>query len=177
MAKQTYYFSHDYHARSDRKLVHLLMKYGVESIGIYWCIVEMLFEEGGYLYKSESERIAFELRTDCERISNVINSPLFKSDNDKFWSESVLARLKIRNEKSKSAAQSAKERWKKEKSMRSHSDGNAIKENKVNKLLLNNNNQVKNSENENSKFSGNAQLQWEQNMAKRYNEHNKNESN
>lgn len=175
MAKQTYYFSHDYNARSDRKIVHLLMKYGVEAVGIYWCIVEMLYEEGGYLHKTECERIAFELRTDCERISNVVNSLLFKSDEDKFWSESVLERLKIRTEKSKSAAESANKRWEKEKSMRTHSDGNAIKENKGKEILsLNNNNKVKIGENENSKFSWNPQLQGEQVMAARFKEHNKN---
>ncbi len=130
MAKETFYFSHDYNARSDRKMVNLLMTCGVQGLGIYWCIVEMLYEEGGYLMRTECERIAFELRTECETINKVVNSTLFCRDEDKFWSESVLGRLNIRKEKSQKATESALNRWKNANGMRSHSEGNAIKESK-----------------------------------------------
>jgi len=130
MAKETFYFSHDYNARSDRKMINLLMTCGMEGIGIYWCIVEMLYEEGGYLMRTECERIAFELRTECERITKVIDSSLFCHDEDKFWSESVLSRLQARKEKSQSARNSALKMWDNKNAMRSHSDGNAIKESK-----------------------------------------------
>lgn len=131
MGKETFYFSHDFNARGDRKMVNLLMTCGIEGVGIYWCIVEMLFEEGGYLMRTECERIAFELRTECERIEKVINSSLFSGDNDRFWSESVLRRLEIRKEKSKTARESANYRWDNAKPMRTHSDSNAIKESKL----------------------------------------------
>ncbi len=130
MAKDRYYFSHDYNARSDRKMVNLLMNLGIEAIGIYWCIVEMLYEDDGYIMLSECERIAFELRTQCEKIKKVINTELFNKDNDKFWSESVLVRLKIRKDKSETAKESALSRWNNANAMRSHSDSNAIKERK-----------------------------------------------
>jgi len=51
------YFSHDYNARNDTKLVKVFMKYQLKGIGAYWCIIEMLYEEGGYLLRSEYERI------------------------------------------------------------------------------------------------------------------------
>lgn len=130
MAKETFYFSHDFNARSDRKMINLLMACGIEGVGIYWCIVEMLYEEGGYLMRTECERIAFELRTDTDRINKVINSSLFCRDEEKFWSESILKRLDIRKEKSEKARESANYKWGNANGMRSHSDGNAIKERK-----------------------------------------------
>jgi hypothetical protein len=104
MAKETFYFSHDYNARNDKEMVKVRMKMGMEGIGLYWCIVEMLYEENGYLLRSEYERISFELRSDLNRITMLIESfALFKFDDEKFWSTSVLDRLKIRKEKSEKA--------------------------------------------------------------------------
>jgi hypothetical protein len=134
MAVESFYFSHDYNARSDRKLVKLQMSMGMHGIGIFWCIVEMLYEEGGYIMQTECERIAFELRTDSESIKAVLeNYQLFEFDNEKFWSESVLRRLELRSEKSKSARESALARWNKSKdanALQTHDDRNAIKESK-----------------------------------------------
>jgi hypothetical protein len=137
MPKETFYFSHDYNARGDRRMVNLLMKCGVAGIGIYWSIVEMLYEERGYLMLTECERIAFELRTDANAVLAVIESSLFEKDEEKFWSDSVLRRLNKRNEKTIKARESAILRWENETAMRSHSDGNA---NKVKKSKVNNNN-------------------------------------
>lgn len=129
-AKETFYFSHDYNSRSDRKMMNLIMTCGIEGIGIYWCIVEMLYEEGGYLMRSECERIAFELRTDCERINKVIKSSLFCMDEEKFWSQSVLTRIELRREKSEKAKLSASHRDYSANGMRSHIERYAIKERK-----------------------------------------------
>jgi hypothetical protein len=115
MAKESFWFKHDLNARSDRKMMSLLMKTGVQGVGIYWCIVEMLYEEGGYLMRSDCDRIAFELRTDCEAVSAVIESDLFQNDEEKFWSESVLRRLDKRKEKSDKNTKNANDRWEKER--------------------------------------------------------------
>ncbi|MFA5392055.1 MAG: Lin1244/Lin1753 domain-containing protein, partial [Candidatus Omnitrophota bacterium] len=47
--KETYYFPHDYHARHDPKLERLRIEMGPVSDGIFWNLVEMLYEQGGYL--------------------------------------------------------------------------------------------------------------------------------
>ena len=134
MSKDTYYFTHDYNARTDRKMVNLIMKHGMIGIGVYWCLVEMLYEEGGYL-PTEYERISFELRTDLNVIQNIINeSGLFKIDTDKFWSDAVLERLEQRCEKSKKARESINKRWDKYKAdtnvIQTNNDSNTIKERK-----------------------------------------------
>lgn len=111
MSKETYYFKHDYNARADRKLVNVIMKHGMEGVGVYWCIVEMLYEEGGYL-PIEYERITFELRSKYEIVKSIVNDfDLFKQDDNKFWSESVIERLDERCEKSEKARESINKRW------------------------------------------------------------------
>lgn len=106
------YFSHDFNARNDKKIISLIMKCGLEGLGAFWCIVEMLYEESGYLKIEEYERITFELRSNNDLIKSVIfDFDLFKNDGEKFWSESVLERLKLRMDKSEKARQSVEKRW------------------------------------------------------------------
>ncbi len=128
--KDTFYFSHDYNSRNDPKMILLLMKTGIIGVGVYWCIVEMLYEQGGYIDLKECERIAFELRTDCELIRTVIESDLFGKSKEKFWSESVIRRLNARKVKSARARESANIKWEYAKGLRTHTDRNAIKERK-----------------------------------------------
>lgn len=152
------YFSHDYNARNDRKLVKLQMSLGMEAIGCYWCIVEMLYEEGGYM-RSECDRIAFELRVEKNVIRQIIEDfELFRFDAEKFWSESVLARLNARNEKSAKASKSAKSRWGKSEcnanAMRTQCVRNAIKLNKSKeKKSKLNKNKIQNTDNTSALFN------------------------
>ena len=44
MKKDTLYFPHDYNAASDEKIEELLFKLGNEGYGIYWRIIEMLYQ-------------------------------------------------------------------------------------------------------------------------------------
>ena len=124
------YFPHDYKARSDDRMVSLTMSLGMEGVGIYWCIVEMLYECGGKMKRAECERIAFELRTDKGKVRAVLDSTLFDKNRTYFWSKSVLRRLAVREEKSKKARKSAGFRWNGEdaNALPTHSERNAIKE-------------------------------------------------
>lgn len=132
------YFSHDYGARKDPKMVLLQQKEGHDGHGRYWGLIEYLYEQNGYLMLSQCDGIAFELHTDKEKIMSLINNyDLFKNDGEKFWSESVIRRLEIRNAKSKKASNSAKKRWDNANAMRTQCDGNAINESKVNESKVN----------------------------------------
>lgn len=111
--KETFYFSHDYYARSDLKLTCIKKKHGMAGLGIYWCLIEMLYEQGGYL-PLEYESISFELQSDTNVIQSVVcDCGLFEFDKKKFWSKSVLCRLELRNEKSEKARESIRKRWEK----------------------------------------------------------------
>ncbi len=133
--KETFYFSHDYYSRSDPKLLKLQMKHGLEGIGAYWCIIEMLYEECGFLSVNEYERITYELRTKYELVQSVIQDfDLFKIDAEKFWSESAINRLNERANKSDKARQSINKRWEKYERntnvIRTNTKRNTIKERK-----------------------------------------------
>lgn len=96
----------------------------------------MLYEEWWYLNIEEYERITFELRVSYDLVESLINNFwLFEKDDSKFWSNSVLDRLKQRMDKSEKARISVQKRWDKKKEdntnvIRTYNDGNTIKERK-----------------------------------------------
>jgi len=129
--KETYYFSHDYNARSDVKIKRLIAKHGLLGYGIYWAIIEDLYQNANAL-PLDCESIAFDLRTDEITVESIIKDfGLFVIDGNEFGSISVERRLEERAKKSNKARESAILRWEKyANAMRTHSDSNAIKESK-----------------------------------------------
>lgn len=114
MPKDRYYFSHDYHARNDPKLQRVLMDMGVAGIGAYWCLVEMLYEEGGELSVEDIPVIARQLKMQVRSLEKLINFfGLFETFNGVFKSFAVNDRLFQRNMKSDIARNSADIRWEK----------------------------------------------------------------
>lgn len=138
MSKETFYFSHDYNARNDPKIQRMFMKMGFAGKGLYWDIIEMLYENEGRLMLSDIETYAFALRAQTESITQLIHDfDLFVIDGGSFYSRSVLQRLEKRNEKRAKATASANARWNKgtkpgknANASRPQSEGNAIKESK-----------------------------------------------
>ena len=87
------------------------MKYGMEGIGIYWCIVEMLYENSGYILP-EYDRITFELRSEETVIQSIINDfGLFEFMDGKITSQAVLRQINYRFDKSIKARESITKRW------------------------------------------------------------------
>jgi hypothetical protein len=132
--KDTFYFAHDYNCRSDVKIKKLIRTYGTNGYGIYWILVEDLYNNANAL-PLDYDGIAYELRCDIEVIKSIVNDfELFVIDGDLFGSSSIENRLEARNEKSKKARESASKRWNKDitdaNAMRTHSDSNAKKERK-----------------------------------------------
>ena len=144
MMRDTFYFSHDYNARTDSKIKRLIAKHGMTGYGIYWAIVEDLYQNANAL-PTDYESIAFDLRAEQKTIKSIINDfELFQVEGKLFGSTSVQRRLKERDEKSTKARDSARVRWERNTdAMRTHSDGNANKgkeskgnESKVNKKVV-----------------------------------------
>ena len=94
MSKDSLYFSHDFGARNDPKLQEIRMTLGCEGLGIYWCIVEMLYEQGGFLPLSAVSGIAYDLHEDIGKIRKVIEDyGLFEVSEDRFCSITALERI------------------------------------------------------------------------------------
>ena len=102
MKKVKNYFSHDFGARNDKKLEKVRFKLGLEGVGLYWCIIECLYENDGYLSLEEDiDLLAYQLRVDKNLIVDLIeNYDLFKKNKNKFYSQSVLNRLEEISNKS-----------------------------------------------------------------------------
>ena len=119
-------------------MVKLQMKHGMTGVGIYWCLIEIAYENNGTIPSDDCERIAFELRTEYERINSVLNDfELFYQIDGFYRSESIDRRLQEREEKSASARRSINARWGKPKDqavdtnvIRTNDKRNTIKVNK-----------------------------------------------
>lgn len=132
MKKETYYFSHDYTARSDEKIKNLIYDFGYQGYGIYWALIEELYQNANAL-QTNYKRIAFDMRVEEKIIESIVqNYGLFIVENEYFGSLSVQRRLDMRNEKSNKARESAQKRWTKDaNALQTQSESNAIKESKV----------------------------------------------
>lgn len=138
--KNINFFPHDYNARNDKKLVNLNMLGGLEFIGLYWCLIELMYEsENGRIYSSECERIAFELRTQCDKIFSVLHTDLFIFENDYFISTSQQKRAEIINKKKAANAAAARVRWGSDANAKqTQSKRKANVRNKVNNIIKQN---------------------------------------
>jgi hypothetical protein len=138
MNKETFYFSHDYNSRNDVKIKKLLSKHGLLGYGIFWAIIEELYNNTNVL-PLDYDTISYDLRIDKSVLISVINDyDLFVFDGDTFGSLSVERRLKERDERSHKARQSVLKRWNKAKEdtnvLQSNNEPNTIKEIKGNEI-------------------------------------------
>lgn len=109
--KDTFYFSHDYNARNDSKVKKLLQKHGFLGYGIFWAIIEDLYNNENEL-QLDYEMLSYDLRTDIEVIKSIINDfDLFIINGQYFGSKSIEKRLNERDKKSKTAKDNARKRW------------------------------------------------------------------
>lgn len=135
MSKDTFYFSHDYNTRTDDKIKKLIRAHGMQGYGIFWAIVEDLYNNANAL-RTDYEGIAYDLRVDAMVVKSIINDfDLFCFENGSFGSSSIEKRIDERNSKSEKARQSAFKRWNKiepdANALPTQSECNTIKESKV----------------------------------------------
>lgn len=144
------YFSHDFNARNDEKIIRLRMDLGAEGYGIYFMLLERLRENKDYTSSRDYEIIAFDLRVDANKIKKVVEDyDLFvlTEDGEHFYSNSFMDRMAIKDKKEKAKSENARRaaqaRWNKQKEkeknateddsnndsntsvMQSHSDSNS----------------------------------------------------
>ena len=145
MKKEAYYFSHDANAKDDPKILQLRMHLGWEGYGLFWGLIELLRNQPDYRMQKHYMSIAYALHTDEKKIESLVNDfDLFARDQEFFWSESLLKRMELKEEKSEKMRNAANKRWNKEsdaKAMQKHSTSNAkamqLKESKVKESKVN----------------------------------------
>ena len=127
MTKNAYYFSHDCNARHDEKILMLRAEHGWEGYGLYWALVEMMFESTNTaLSHGKLAGISLSLGIDMAMLSAVIDTciaeGLFTSDNEMFWSDSLRRRKlkftekseRLRKQRSEAGRKGAAARWQKD---------------------------------------------------------------
>lgn len=133
--KETFYFSHDYSTRADEKIKELIYQTGMEGYGIYWAIIEDLYQNNNLL-KCDYARISYDYHCSSDLVEKVVeNFELFKVENNTFSSISIGKRLELRESKSLKAKEKAQKRWSSNAkgnadAMLSDNSSNAIKERK-----------------------------------------------
>ncbi|WP_242916325.1 DUF4373 domain-containing protein [Pontibacter liquoris] len=116
MAKETYYFKHDYNARNDFKISALISDHGAAGYGIYWCLVEMLHEESEHKLPLEEYfyRVLAKLTsTSVDDVSSIVHDclniyHLFTEKEGFFYSERVLRNLEEREDIKKKRSEAGK---------------------------------------------------------------------
>lgn len=125
------YFSHDIATKTDEKIIRLMYDFKKSkkdfsehilqelaphaAYAIYWEIIEYLHENT--LKVDELEMLSDVLRVDSEILEKILNNyDLFKIQDGAYISERVLRNLKLQEEKSEKARQSAIKRHKPKKS-------------------------------------------------------------
>jgi hypothetical protein len=150
MSKDTYYFSHDANARQDEKILMLRADYGWEGYGIYWALIEMMFENTETaLHHNKTKGISVSYNIDITLLNGVINTciteGLFVSDGDKFWSESLKRRKskykEMKEKKAEAGRKGMAKRWGKQEN-----DNNVITDDNTVITKNNKGNEIKGNE-------------------------------
>ncbi len=97
--KDSRYLTHDLGSRNDPKLIELQMEMGGTGLAIWWCVVEMLWENEGYI-PFNPRSIAYSLPwATPEEVNRVLTEfDLFENDGELVWSKSALERITRRDE-------------------------------------------------------------------------------
>ena len=113
MKKDTYYFSHDYNAASDYKVLYLRQQLGMEGYGIFWYLIEQLAQSGGQLPVKIIPVLAMQMQVTETKVAAVINSfELFTISGESFESNRLNRHLIERNSFSEFGKKGALTRWK-----------------------------------------------------------------
>jgi len=116
MPKETFYFSHDYNARNDEKILELRAEFGPEGYGIFWMIVETMAEnENCGIKESLLGGLSLGFGVAKYRLNDIIKKcvelNLFYQSDGYFFSNRLLSHKLHRQKLSESGKKGADLRW------------------------------------------------------------------
>jgi uncharacterized protein YdaU (DUF1376 family) len=120
------YFIHESSSFNDYKIIKLRSKLGIEAYGIFWAVLELLFNEENKLCIDDYDALAFSLQCDSTKLKQVIEDfDLFVVEDGCFYSKRLNNHLEDINTKSNKAKENANKRWKNATAMQTQCNGNA----------------------------------------------------
>ncbi len=116
MAKETFYFQHDYNARNDDKILELRSKYGAEGYGIFWMIIETMAEnENGGAKAGLIGGLSLGYGVAKDKLLDIFNYcleiGLFYEESGYYYSKRLLTHKEFRKVLSENGAAGAAKRW------------------------------------------------------------------
>ena len=131
------YFLHQSDSFTDYKIIKMRSKLGIESYGIFWAVLELLFKEENKLCIDDYEPLAYSLQCDADKLKAVIEDfDLFVIEDNCFYSKRLNNHIEEINKKSNKAKENASKRWNNANAMPTQSKRNT----NINKSINNNNN-------------------------------------
>lgn len=115
-----HYFSHDSNARNDQKIMILRTEFGWEGYGIYFAMLEIMFDDEETAIKKKAlKAIAYANNIDYQKLSSIItlciSENLFEENEDSIWSHGLKIRkekyLEITRKRSEAGKKAMKNRW------------------------------------------------------------------
>jgi len=143
--KDSLYFPHDHNAKDDEKILELRAEFGAEGYGIYWMLIESMFNNNGYLNRGAISGLCLGYGVAKDTLKPIIDFGisigLFSVDgipHDMFTSIRVLDHLEFREKAISNGKKGANARWSKVKNGDPNGGANAtpipVKERKVSKV-------------------------------------------
>lgn len=116
MAKESFYFSHDYNARNDEKILELRAEFGAEGYGVFWMAVETMAEnENCGIKASLLGGLSLGYGVAKDKLSAIIKKcielNLFYENEGYYFSNRLLAHKKLRNTLSIAGKKGADSKW------------------------------------------------------------------
>lgn len=116
MAKETYYFQHDYNARNDDKVLELRSRFGGEGYGIFWMIIETMAENdhGGVkasLMGGLSQGYGVAKAWLLDFFNDCVEIGLFYEESGVYYSKRLLTHKEFRKFLSDQGKAGAVKRW------------------------------------------------------------------
>jgi hypothetical protein len=106
MNNKSYYFQHDFNAANDEKILYLRSMYGMEGYGLYWYFIELMHQSQDSKLKCKLiNGISYQLNIDIDKLlqfyNSCIDTELFVTDGEFYWSQRVLENKEVQEEKRK----------------------------------------------------------------------------
>lgn len=112
------YIIHKISNRSEYVFRKLIERKGAAAYGVYWYVLEELYESGGRMLFEEIDSISKALCVRKDFVASVIKSfSLFQYDSDSFWSDEVIEQIEKRQKLKEKRKEAANKRWISEKNI------------------------------------------------------------
>lgn len=110
------FFSHDYNASDDVKILFMRQQLGMEGVGIYWYVIERLAQAGGKLPLKIVPVLSMQMQVPDVKVMAVINQfELFTVEDERFFSQRLLCNItmvtRIKDKLSDAGKRGARKRW------------------------------------------------------------------